>query len=88
MNEKELEICNDILKRVKDNKSQNEYLLTIYKWDINKYNKSILKNKEYNPLDYLDRRRNLIEIPNYCDKTWESINIKIMREYLIGNIIN
>lgn len=83
MNRSEYEIYNEIIKREEDNKRWNEYLLSLYKWNIDKLKASVLYNTEYTYLDYLDWRKNLIEIPNYCKYNWKKVSKQKIKNNLL-----
>jgi len=88
MNPTELEIYNEILERVCKTKRMNNSWLELIWWskkssEFSKLERSGLYKKEYNVLDYLDARRNLIEIPNFCKHTGKKVNKNIIKENLL-----
>jgi len=87
MTEWERKIYDEIIQMYEHRKMMNEAWLKSIWW--NKRSTAFLKLKEvwlYKEeiplLSYLDKRRNLIKIPNYCSKTGAKINIKEIKEAL------
>lgn len=84
MNKSEQEIYEEIIKLVEDNNRLYDYTLNIYKWDEEKFKKSCMYTTKKTYLDYLDWRKNLIQIDNFCKYTGEKINKKRIKEYLFN----
>lgn len=96
MNPREQKICDEIIKRCSESKQSNidtvEHIERI-KIDMMRYwlednwrcddLKKMLWKIEYKHTDYLDKRKNLIDIPKYCDETWEKVEVKKIKEYLL-----
>ena len=88
MNPTELEIYNKILERISHtNMINNAWLKKIW-WDKESFEfaaiqRSWLYQDEYKPLDYLDGRKNLIEIPNFCKHTGEKVDKKKIKKELL-----
>lgn len=79
MNKSEEEIYTTIIENIEYNKRMNEVWLKTIWWNKNssmfiKLQEVWLYRKEYTYLDYLDWRKNLIEIPSFCKYTWEKID--------------
>jgi len=87
MNPTEKNICDEILNRYNESVRMNQIWLELIWWN-NKSSKFIelerswLYRKEYKILDYLDGRKNLIDIPRFCSETGYKIDKKRMKWYL------
>jgi len=87
MNKKELEICKEIISRRDSIRFSNNSWLRQCWWNKRSSNfislqKIWLYQKEPNLKDYIDGRKNLIHIPNYCEDTWEKISRARIKQYL------
>ncbi len=95
MNKKEKEIYDRIINLCNDKKERNDYVISliaelkIKPWNEDLTEKNYKENveffceKEYKLIDYLDKRMNLMRIPNYCEDTWEKIDRKRIKDALL-----
>ena len=94
MNSREKKIYDEIIITYNDIRSGNKYLLEVIErtkeqqkrmWITYdpKHIMSIMRYKEYELTDYIDRRRNLMNIPNYCQITWEKVDRSVIKKALI-----
>jgi len=94
MNSKEKKIYDEIIRAYNGIRCSNKYLLEVIErtkeqqkgmWITYdpKHIMSIMRSKEYKLTDYIDRRRNLINIPNYCQITWEKVDKSVIKKALI-----
>ena len=84
MNTTEQKIYEDIIERYEYRKRMNNSWRKQAKsdFDILALERAWLICEEIPLLSYLDGRRNLVDIPNYCSDTWEKIDIKRIKENL------
>ena len=74
----EEQLYNQIIDIVEDNMRFNNSVKNLLKAPDD----HILYRKIYKPEDYLDGRRWLMEMPNFCQNCWEKINYKKIKKQL------
>ena len=84
---KERELYDEIIVRFNHIKDMNKAWLQTIWWNKKssqflKLKESWLYRKEYDLLDYIDWRKNLIHIPNYCEFSWQKISKKRIKNAL------
>lgn len=87
MNKSEEELYYQIIENIDYNKRMNKCWLYTIGWnkkssDFIKLQECWLYRKEYTYLDYLDWRKNLIEIPNFCKYSWKKISKEKIKQQL------
>lgn len=82
MNKSEREIYDEIIERVEYNKSINESWIGHGTMTIETLKEVWLYRKEHTYSDYLDWRKNLMTIDNFCRYTWWKIDKGIIKKEL------